>query len=184
MASYRSTVMIVLPLACGAPAESSSALDAGTPTRDVMGPIDPGPDGPISGLFDGLRLNFNDQDGSVYYSTQNKTTIGGQHRTDATDDAKVVQVSTVGKSQGVYHCGDDGGTVTGIVFSESQASYSTIAAADLTPCTISITHYGLVGEHVTGTFDGVLLLSSGSTTSPPRVTVTNGTFDVLRTLDQ
>jgi hypothetical protein len=170
--------------ACGTTTETPASSDGAAPPGDATLPPDPGPEGPISGLFDGLRVNFLDQLGGVYSAKEDDTNMSGDTLRDASTAGRVVKISFPGKVPGTFRCGDDGGALTSIRFTEPRGTYSTLGAADLTPCAIAVTQYGAVGAHIVGTFSGLLILTSGSTGSPKQVTVTDGKFDVLRLMDQ
>ena len=175
--------------ACGSTNGGPDPADGATPPSDAPSDarsdlVDPGPAGPISAVLDGTRWNFTEQARSAYASTDNLTSIAGQARPDASIAAGSVLITTPGKAPGTFRCGDGGGVATSISFSGPAGSYSTTGSSDLTPCTVIIASYGAVGGRVVGTFDGVLLLSSGSTGSPRRITATTGTFDVVRAMDK
>lgn len=160
-----------LLLGCGS-SSPGAASDAGT---------DPGPDGPVSGLFNGQRINFTSDGFSLYTKAQNRTTIGAGIKGDAASSDMKVTILVPGNMPGQFAC--DPSLTVAITFDQYDATYSTTGQS---VCTVTIDRYGAVGGNVSGTFSGTLsaIQREGNPPPPAQVTVTGGTFTVVRAPDQ
>ncbi len=151
-------------------------------------PCDPGPSGPVSGLFNRQCLDFTSSGSSLYDHVQDRTTVGAEVPADAATGGSRFTLLVPGNSAGQFSCDQnpDGGLTIGMTFGEATATYSTTGLASITPCAITIDAYGAVGGQVTGTFSGTLVATSrvGNPLPPAQVVVTQGTFAVTRMPDQ
>lgn len=68
-----------------------------------------------------------------------------------------------------------------ILFTGAVGQYSSTTA---TQCDISIDRFGLVGAIVSGSFSGELYATSRTGDTPQQIHVTDGEFQVIRSLDQ
>jgi hypothetical protein len=162
------------------------------------GPADPGPDGAVSGLFNGARVDLSPTgrfpDGyAVYSPSQDRTSVLASPGDASPGEVYSLDVFVRGQATGNFSCGDepDGGLTIGMTFypstSQWSATYVTTNSANLTPCTITITDFPAVGGHVKGTFAGALVATEragpANNYPPQQMNVTKGVFDVTRQPD-
>jgi hypothetical protein len=138
--------------------------------------------GVLSGNFNGECIHYGA--GTASYSTSQATTAVLANTPD-NDSGSGVTVRFPGDAPGTFSCGTEGGTSVVLLFNQPGASYTVTNDPTITPCTITVPHYGAVDAAIVGTFSGTLtaLERSGNPLPPQQMVITDGAFSFVREAD-
>lgn len=166
-------------LACSA--SSDHPADGGAPRLTDSSPNVP-PDGaPVTGTIGGAEL-VAERTSAFHVTSKNETDILVElGRGQSSPPAERLKLSFIGAAASTYECGAAGSAR--LSYETTSGTYATTNDASVTPCRITVTTYGAVGEHLTGTFSGTLIGTSLVGSAPARMEASSGAFDVVRAPD-